>query len=122
ANVGAAYNHGMVTAIGSWQAWMTYSLLIWIFLPYYVRSGIYTMPQFLERRYNAACRSIFAVALVVGYILAIIAASLYAGGVTMHSLFGMNGVWGIVFFALITGAYTIYGGLASAAWTGFLQM
>jgi len=122
ANVGAAYNHGLVPAIGSWQAWMTYSLLIWIFLPYYIRSGIYTMPQFLEKRYNAACRYIFAIALVVGYILAIIAASLYAGGVTLQSLFGLNEVYGILLFATVTGAYTIYGGLASAAWTDFLQM
>ncbi len=122
ANVGAAYNHGIVPAIGGWQAWITYSLLIWIFLPYYVRSGIYTMPQFLEKRYNATCRYIFAVALVVGYILAIIAASLYAGGVTLHSLFGLDELWGIVIFALVTGAYTTYGGLASAAWTDFLQM
>src|SRR5438105_8902302 len=44
ANVGASYNHGLVPAVGGWQAWFTYSLLIWIFLPYYVRSGIYTMP------------------------------------------------------------------------------
>src|SRR5207237_492868 len=43
ANVGAGYNHGIVPATGSWQAWATYSLLIWIFIPYYIRSGIYTM-------------------------------------------------------------------------------
>lgn len=122
ANVGAAYNHGMVPATGGWNAWMTYSLLIWIFLPYYIRSGIYTMPEFLEKRYNATCRYIFAAALVVGYILAILAASLYAGGITLNSLFGLPEVWGIVFFAVVTGAYTIYGGLSSAAWTDFLQM
>lgn len=122
ANVGAAYNHGMAPATGGWNAWMTYSLLIWIFLPYYIRSGIYTMPQFLERRYNSACRYTFAVALVIGYILAIIAASLYAGGVTLNSLFGLDEVKGIIFFAIVTGAYTIWGGLASAAWTDFLQM
>src|SRR5437868_329267 len=45
ANSGAAYNHGIVVATGGWQAWFTYSLLIWIFLPYYIRSGLYTMPQ-----------------------------------------------------------------------------
>src|SRR5256885_14939593 len=102
ANVGAAYNHGAVVATGGWNAWITYSLLIWIFLPYYIRSGIYTMPQFLEKRYNSACSFIFAIALVVGYILAILAASLYAGGVTLNSLFGLPEVWGIVFFAMVT--------------------
>lgn len=122
ANVGAAHRYGIVPATGSWNVWLIYSLLIWIFLPYYVRSGIYTMPQFLERRYNSTCRYIFACSLIVGYVLGIIAASLYAGGITLQSLFGLDPVWGIVVFALITGAYTIYGGLASAAWTDFLQM
>jgi len=62
ANVGAAYRYGVVPATGSWNTWIIYSLLIWVFLPYYIRSGIYTMPQFLEQRYNATCRYLFAVA------------------------------------------------------------
>src|SRR3712207_9401331 len=61
ANAGGAYQYGIVVGAGSWNAWIIYSLLIWIFLPYYVRSGIYTMPQFLERRYNSALRYLFAV-------------------------------------------------------------
>src|SRR5206468_8007651 len=89
---------------------------------YYVRSGIYTMPQFLEKRYNSTCRYIFAVASVVGYVLAIIGGSLFAGGLTLQTLFGIPLLWGIVFFAVVTGAYTVYGGLTSAAWTDFLQM
>ena len=80
ANAGAAYQYGIVPSAGSWNAWIIYSLLIWIFLPYYVRSGIYTMPQFLERRYNSACRTIFAASLIVGYVAAILGGTLYAGG------------------------------------------
>jgi solute:Na+ symporter, SSS family len=122
ANVGAGYRYGIVTATGSWNVWIIYSILILVFLPYYMRSGIYTMPQFLERRYNAACRYVFASSLVVGYVAAILAGSLYAGGVALESLFGLKVQWGIYLFALATGAYTIYGGLASAAWTDFMQM
>jgi len=122
ANVGGAYQHGIVLAAGSWNTWINYSLLIWIFLPYYVRTGLYTMPEFLERRYNPACRYIFAVFLVVGYVAAIIAGSLYAGGVALESIFGLDVHSGIVFFAVAAGVYTIYGGLASAAWTDLLQM
>src|SRR5678816_436333 len=70
-NVGGAYKHGIVMAAGDWNAWIIYTLLIFIFLPYYLRTGIYTMPEFLERRYNSACRYIFAVASVVGFIAAI---------------------------------------------------
>jgi solute:Na+ symporter, SSS family len=122
ANVGGAYRHGVVLAAGSWNTWIIYSLLIWIFLPYYVRTGLYTMPEFLERRYNAACRYIFAVFLVIGYVGAIIAGSLYAGGVALESIFGLEVHYGIAFFAVAAGLYTIYGGLKSAAWTDFLQM
>jgi SSS family solute:Na+ symporter len=122
ANVGGAYQHGVVLAAGSWNCWIIYTLLIWIFLPYYVRTGLYTMPEFLERRYNSACRYIFAVSLVIGYIAAIIAGSLYAGGVALENIFGLDIRYGIVFFAIAAGVYTIYGGLASAAWTDFMQV
>ena len=122
ANAGGAYQYGMVVGAGSWNAWIIYTLLIWIFLPYYVRSGIYTMPQFLERRYNSTCRYIFAFFLVIGYIAAILGGTLYAGGLSLQSMLGMNLTTAILFFAVTTGAYTIYGGLTSAAWTDFLQV
>ncbi|HZV36434.1 MAG TPA: sodium/solute symporter [Verrucomicrobiae bacterium] len=122
ANVGGAYHYGVVLATGSWNSWIIYSLLIWVFLPYYVRTGLYTMPEFLERRYNSVCRYIFAVSLVIGYVAALIAGSLYAGGIALESIFGVNVIYGIPFFALMAGLYTIYGGLASAAWTDFMQM
>lgn len=121
-NVGGAYKHGIVVAAGDWNAWVIYSLLILIFLPYYVRTGLSTMPEFLERRYNSGCRYIFAVASIVGYVAAINAGALYAGGVILGSFFGVKVVPAIVFFATATGIYTIYGGLKSAAWTDFLQM
>src|SRR6266481_1901881 len=73
-NVGGAYKHGIVLAAGDWNAWIIYSLLIFIFLPYYLRTRVYTMPEFLERRYNPACRYIFAIASVVGFVAAINAA------------------------------------------------
>jgi solute:Na+ symporter, SSS family len=138
-NVGAAYKHGIVVAAGDWNAWIIYSLLIFIFLPYYVRTGVSTMPEFLERRYNSTCRYIFAVASVYGFIAAINAGALYSGGRMLDSFLGDDFVkfipqinlFGnpvspvvlyIVFFAATTGLYTIYGGLKSAAWTDFMQI
>src|SRR6266446_5659026 len=87
-NVGGAYKYGIVLAAGDWNAWIIYSLLILIFLPLYVRSGVYTMPEFLERRYNATCRYIFAIASVVGFVAAINAGALYSGGIMLDSFFG----------------------------------
>jgi len=138
-NVGAAYKHGIVVAAGDWNAWIIYSLLILIFLPYYVRTGVYTMPEFLERRYNPACRYIFAIASIVGFIAAINAGALYSGGIMLDSFFGDDlsrfmpkivlfgnpvspVVIYILFFAVTTGIYTIYGGLKAAAWTDFMQI
>lgn len=138
-NVGGAYKHGIVLAAGDWNAWIIYSLLILVFLPYYVRTGVSTMPEFLERRYNPACRYIFAIASVVGFVAAINAGALYSGGIMLDSFFGdglaralpkisLLGnevspvVLYIVFFAVTTGVYTIYGGLKSAAWTDFMQI
>jgi len=130
ANVGIAYVYGIVVATTGWNAWITYSIFIFVFLPYYVRTGLYTMPQFLEQRYNSTCRYLFAASLVVGYIFTLLAGSLYAGGLAIERIFELqistdlatNIQWGIVFFAVTTGAYTIYGGMKSSAWTDFLQM
>ncbi len=122
ANVGAAYKYGVVVAAGAWNTWIVYTLLIWVFLPYYFRTGLTTMPEFLQRRYSRACRYIFAFFLIVGYIVAIIGGTLYSGGLALESIFGVELKTGILFFAVTTAAYTIYGGLKSAAWTDFMQM
>ena len=138
-NVGGAYKHGIVLAAGDWNAWIIYTLLILVFLPYYVRTGVSTMPEFLERRYNSTCRYIFAIASVVGFVAAINAGALYSGGIMLDSFFGADlarvlpkiSLFGsevspvvlyIIFFAATTGVYTIYGGLKSAAWTDFMQI
>ncbi|HWB84683.1 MAG TPA: sodium/solute symporter [Bryobacteraceae bacterium] len=122
AQVGAGYTHGIVIAAFGWNSWIVYTLLIWIFLPYYMRTGLYTMPEFLERRYNATARYLFAIFCVIGYLFSLIAGPLYAGGLALESMFHINLVWGIVFLGVLTAAYTIYGGLKSAAWTDFMQI
>jgi SSS family solute:Na+ symporter len=122
AQVGGGYQHGVVIAAFGWNSWIVYTLLIWIFLPYYMRTGLYTMPEFLERRYNSSARYVFAIFCVVGYLFSLIAGPLYAGGLALETMFGMDLVWAIVLLGVLTGAYTIYGGLKSAAWTDFMQM
>ncbi len=122
ANAGVAYRYGIVPATGSWNTWIIYSLFIWIFLPYYVRTGLYTVPQFLERRYSVGLRYLFSGSLIVGYIGAVLAGSLFAGAIALNSMLGLPVLWGILFFGIVTGAYTIYGGLKSAAWTDFMQI
>jgi solute:Na+ symporter, SSS family len=134
ANAGSGYTYGIVSATASWNCWIIYTIFIWIFLPYYVRTNLYTIPEFLERRYSTVCRYIFSAALLAGYVGAILSGTLYAGGLAFERMLGpfihsgffadshVQIVTGIVFFAALTGAYTIYGGLRSAAWTDFMQI
>lgn len=119
--VGAAYAVGFVVAQWEWGNWFTFSALIWIFLPYYLRGGIYTMPEFLERRYNRTCRYLFAVASLMLWIIAQMAVVLLAGAKALEEMFGFNQYATIAGLALLAGSYTIYGGLLSVAWTDFLQ-
>lgn len=120
--VGAAYATGMVVAAFNWNAWIVYTLLIWIFLPYYLRTGLYTMPEFLERRYNPALRYLYTIFLTIGYVASLLGGVLFAGGEALESMFGLDIHWAIFILAVVTGTYTIYGGLVSAAWTDFLQL
>jgi solute:Na+ symporter, SSS family len=119
--IGVAYAVGFVVAQWEWGNWFTFSALIWIFLPYYIRGGLYTMPEFLERRYNATCRYLFAVCSLVLWIIAQMAVVMLAGGKAMKGMFGWDETLTIVCLAVLAGSYTIYGGLRSVAWTDFLQ-
>ena len=119
--VGIAYAVGFVVAQWEWGNWFTFSVLIWVFLPYYIRGGLYTMPEFLERRYNSTCRYLFAVCSLVLWIVAQMAVVMLAGGKAMKGMFGIDETVTIVCLAVLAGSYTIYGGLISVAWTDFLQ-
>lgn len=119
--VGAAYAFGFVVAQWEWGNWFTFSALIWIFLPYYMRGGIYTMPEFLERRYNKTCRYLFAVASLVLWIVAQMAVVMLAGAKALEGMFGFHPYVTIIALAILAGSYTIYGGLISVAWTDFLH-
>lgn len=119
--IGVAYAVGFVVAQWEWGNWFTFSALIWIFLPYYIRGGLYTMPEFLERRYNSTCRYLFAICSLVLWIVAQMAVVMLAGGKAMRGMFGIDETVTIVCLAVLAGSYTIYGGLVSVAWTDFLQ-
>ncbi|MEW5977345.1 MAG: sodium/solute symporter [Acidobacteriota bacterium] len=119
--VGAAYASGFVLAQWEWGNWFTFSALIWVFLPYYLRGGVYTMPEFLERRYNRACRYLFAVCSLVLWIIAQMAVVMLAGAKALEGMFGFDPFLTILGLAVLAGSYTIYGGLIAVAWTDFLQ-
>ena len=120
--IGMAYLYGITLAAWEWNGIVTFSLLAWLILPLYYRSGFYTMPEFLERRFNSACRYVFGILTVLINISAFLAAVLFAGGVALKTLFGWDLEVGIIVIAVVAGSYTIYGGLVSVAWTDFIQV
>lgn len=120
--VGIAYLYGMSVANYQWGAVIVYTILIFVFLPFYMRDNVTTMPEFLERRFNRACRNIYAVVSIVGMVIAMLGGVMFAGAKALNVLFPSISVqMGIVILAAIAATYTIYGGLFSSVWADLLQ-
>ena len=124
---GAGASSGMAMAHWEIQGWMVL-ILGWVFVPFYSRSMVYTMPEFLEKRYNKASRTILSVISLVSYVLTKVAVTVYAGGLVFKEVFGIQEIWGIDFFwiaaiglVLITALYTVIGGMKSVLYTSVLQ-
>ena len=124
---GAGASSGMAMAHWEIQGWMIL-ILGWVFVPFYTRSMVYTMPEFLERRYNTQSRTILSVISLISYVLTKVAVTVYAGGLVFQQVFGIKELWGIDFFwiaaiglVVITAIYTIFGGMKSVLYTSVLQ-
>jgi SSS family solute:Na+ symporter len=119
--IGYAYKLGMPVANWEWLVFPALSILLWIFVPLYVRNRITTMPEYLERRFGGSVRTLYACLTIASYVLVNFALVFYTGGFALEKMWGINkitAVWGL---ALVTGAYTVYGGLTAMAWTSSLQ-
>jgi len=104
-----------------WLACFMLLLLGWLFVPFYLRSGVYTMPEFLERRFNPAARSYFTWVSIIGYVLTKISVTLFAGGIVMREVTGYS-VWtSAVILIVVTGIYTVLGGLRAVIYTEVMQ-
>jgi SSS family solute:Na+ symporter len=119
--VGYAYKLGMPVANWEWLVFPALSILLWIFVPLYVRNGITTMPEYLERRYGGRARTLYALLMIASYVFVNFALVFYTGGFALEKMWGINKVAAVWVLALITGAYTVYGGLTAVAWTSSFQ-
>ncbi len=124
---GSGASSGMAMAHWEIQGWMIL-ILGWVFVPFYTRSMVITMPEFLERRYNGTSRTILSVISLISYVLTKVAVTVYAGGLVFQQVFGIDTLWGIDFFwiaaiglVIITAIYTIIGGMKSVLYTSVLQ-
>lgn len=128
---GSGATDGVAMAHYELHAWCLL-ILGWVFVPFYLRSRVYTMPEFLEKRFSPAARYVLTIISLVGYVLTKIAVGIFAGGIVFATLlpdlaltFGdttIGSFWvGSVAVILLTGIYTIAGGMKAVAYTEALQ-
>ncbi|MBU1919630.1 sodium:solute symporter, partial [bacterium] len=111
-------------AVGQFEVLASLILLIlgWVFVPFYLRSGVFTMPEFLERRYSSGARWYLAVISIIGYVLTKISVTIAAGGIVFEALMGIDFWTGALIVVVATGIYTVFGGLRAVLYTDLLQM
>jgi solute:Na+ symporter, SSS family len=111
-------------AVGQFEILASLILLLlgWFFVPFYLRSGVFTMPEFLERRYSPAARWYLAIISIIGYVLTKISVTIAAGGIVFETLMGIDFWTGSLVVVVATGLYTIFGGLRAVLYTDMLQM
>ncbi len=138
--IGVAVVYGICVAMSEWTNVLSFSLLIWCFIPFLLGSKVFTTPEFLEKRFNPALRQFFAVVTIVSNVIAFLAAVLYGGALAVQKLFQAEltrltdllpssllppgsdpsqlQLWiAIVVLGVVAGFWAIYGGLSSVAWT-----
>jgi len=124
---GSGATDGVALAHYELHAWCLL-VLGWVMVPFYMRSKVFTMPEFLERRFSPTARTLLSLISLVAYVLTKIAVGIFAGGVVFSvlmpdiNLFGMNSFWiGSILVIVFTGVYTVLGGLRAVAYTEALQ-
>ena len=110
-------------AVSAWQlvGSLGIVLIAMTLLPRFLRAGIYTMPEFLEYRYNAAARGIMAVLTIIVYAAVMLPAVLYSGGVTLRKVAGLDLTMAVWLIGLIGAVYATFGGLKAIAWADLIQ-
>ena len=119
---GSGFRVGLAIASYEWMAAITLLIIAWFFLPIYLEKEIFTMPQFLERRYDHRVRTLLAVFWLLVYVFVNLTSVLYLGALAMNGIMGTPFWLGILGLALFATTYSIYGGLKAVAWTDVIQV
>jgi solute:Na+ symporter, SSS family len=118
---GSGATSGLAVGHFEWLACLMLLILGWVFVPFYLRSNVFTMPEFLERRFNRSCSVYLAVVSILAYIFTKISVHLYAAAIVLERVVGWNPMTAAVVLVIATGAYTIAGGLAAVIYTDLVQ-
>lgn len=119
---GSGFAIGLGIATYEWMAAITLLIVAKFFLPVFLEKGIYTMPQFLEMRFDSRVRTSLALFWILVYIFVNLTSVLYLGALALETIMGIDLLYGIIGLAAFSAAYTIYGGLKAVAWTDVIQV
>jgi SSS family solute:Na+ symporter len=96
-------------------------ILGWVFVPFYLRSSVYTMPEFLEKRFNPQTRRLLSIIQLISYIIAKASVTIFAGALVFNQFLGVDFWTGAIILVVVTGVYTIFGGLHAVMYTEAIQ-
>lgn len=119
---GAGYVIGLGIASYEWMAAATLLIVGKYFLPIFLKNRIYTMPEFLERRYSSTVRTVMAVFWLGVYVFVNLTAILWLGATAVHTVTGLDLGWALVLLGVFSGAYNLYGGIKAVALTDIVQV
>src|SRR5436853_3701423 len=118
---GSGATSGLAVGHFEWQACLVLLILGWVFVPFYLRSNVFTMPEFLERRFSRSCAVYLAGISILAYVFTKISVHLYAAAIVLERVVGWSPLTAAVILVIATGIYTIAGGLAAFIYTDLVQ-
>jgi SSS family solute:Na+ symporter len=118
---GSGASTGLAVGHFEWLACLILLVLGWVFVPFYLRSNVFTMPEFLERRFNRQCAVYLASISIVAYILTKISVHLWAAAIVLERVVGWSPMEAAIILVIATGIYTIAGGLSAVIYTEVVQ-
>jgi len=119
---GSGFAVGLAIASYEWMAAITLLIVGKYFLPIFIEKGLYTIPEFVEKRYSTNLKTILAVFWIALYVFVNLASVLYLGALALETIMGIPMVYGVVGLSLFAAAYSLYGGLSAVAWTDVIQV
>ena len=119
---GSGFALGLAIASYEWMAAFTLIIVGKYFLPIFIEKGIYTIPEFVEKRFSTNLKTILAVFWIALYVFVNLTTVLYLGGLAIETILGVDMMYAIIGLALFASAYSLYGGLSAVAWTDVIQV
>jgi len=119
--VGWGYKYGLAVANWEWLVWPAQGLLLLFFLPVYLRNRIFTIPEYLTKRFGRLAGTVFSGVCMIQYLVINLPLVLYSGGFLINRVFGLDLRGAVWLLVIVAGSYTVFGGLRSAAWVDLLN-